>query len=68
MSSRTTLAGCLIGALVFASGFTAGRTVEDGPAIKSAHLLNLPSSVSEADGFNEPSRAATSRSFIHAGR
>ncbi len=63
MSSRTTLAGCLIGALVFASGFTAGRTVEDGPAIKSVHLLNLPSSV-----FNEPSRAATSRSFIHAGR
>ncbi len=49
MSSRTTLAGCLIGALVFASGFAAGRTVEDGRATKSHHLFNLPSSVSEAD-------------------
>jgi hypothetical protein len=50
MFSRTSvLVGCLIGAAAFATGFATAGTAEEGPAIKSHHLLNLPSELSEAD-------------------
>lgn len=48
-SRNSILAGCLIGAVAFATGFATARAAEEGPAIKSVHLLNLPSDVSEAD-------------------
>ncbi len=48
-SRNSLLAGCLIGAAAFATGFATASTAEKGPAIKSVHLLNLPSDVSEAD-------------------
>ena len=50
MFSRTSvLVSCLIGAAAFATGLATASTAEEGPAIKSHHLLNLPSDVSEAD-------------------
>ena len=48
-SRNSFLAGCLISAAAFTTGFATARTAEEGPAIKSHHLFNLPSSVSEAD-------------------
>ena len=48
-SRNSILAGCLISAAAFTTGFATARTAEEGPAIKSHHLFNLPSSVSEAD-------------------
>lgn len=41
--------GVALLALAFITGFTTGRTVDDGPALKSLHLLNLPDGVSEED-------------------
>ncbi len=49
ISRNSILAGCLIGVAAFATGFATASTAEDGPAIRSVHLLNLPSEVSEAD-------------------
>jgi len=48
-SRKSILAGCLISAAAFAAGFATASTAEEGPAIRSVHLLNLPSDVSEAD-------------------
>jgi hypothetical protein len=48
-SRNSLLAGCLIGAAAFGTGFATASTADKGPAIKSVHLLNLPSDLSEAD-------------------
>ncbi len=48
-SRNSILVGCLIGAAAFATGLAMARTAEEGPAIKSHHLSNLPSDVSESD-------------------
>ena len=48
-SRNSILAGCVIGAAAFATGLAMARNAEEGPAIKSHHLLNLPSDVSEAN-------------------
>ena len=51
MPSRSVIpAGIALAVLAFATGYTTGREVEDGPALKSLHLLrSLPEGMSEAD-------------------
>ena len=36
-------------AVAFLAGFTTGRGTDEGPAVKSVHLLNLPDGITEAD-------------------
>lgn len=51
MQSRNViLAGLALAALAFTTGYTTGRSIEAGPALKSLHLLRgLPAGMSESD-------------------
>jgi hypothetical protein len=64
------LAGAALLAVAFLAGFTSGRTADEGPAIKSHHLFNLPDGVTEeelASALTEINRAIFESGHHHAG-
>lgn len=64
------LAGMAMLAVAFLAGFTMGRGTDEGPAVKSLHLLNLPDGITEADlagALNKVNRAIFEAGYHHSG-